>query len=134
MTTATLTRNTEDTSSPTTTTPTTSGRDHAVRRLRDLHADAGQLIAGAEWTPDVEHAVHDLSIQIRRTIAEVSGTGTFVPSRPGDGTPAVVRLRELGVLHRRLTEALRGPVDLETVHRAAIRTSALLDGLAGTLA
>lgn len=134
MTTATLTRTTGDTPSPTRTAITTSDRDQAVRRLRELHARAGQLIAAAGWTPDVEHAVHDLSTEIRRTVAEVSGALTFVPSTPGDGTPPVVRFRELGVLHRRLTEVLRGPVDPEPVHRATARASTLVAVLAGTLA
>lgn len=134
MTTATLSRTTLDTTSRTPTDATTSDRARAGRRLRELHAHAGQLVAAADWTPDVEHAVHDLSIEIRRTITQLSDSRVPVPSTPGDGTPPVVRFRELGVLHRRLTEVLRGPVDPEPVHRATARAGALVAVLAGTLA
>ncbi len=133
MTTATLTRTTGHTAADPSSSATTD-QDQAVRTLRDLHARAGRLVAEAAWTPEIERAVDGLSTEIRRTVAEMSGAGTFEPSTPGDGTPPVVRFRELGVLHRRLTEVLRDPVDPDAVHRATIRTDALVAALAGTLA
>lgn len=108
--------------------------DAPVRRLRELHARAGALIADADWTPAVERAVHDLAAETRRTIAEAAAARSFVPSPPGSETPPVVRFRELGTLQRRLVEVLRGPVDPEAIREATVRTSALVGGFAGTLA
>lgn len=105
-----------------------------ARELRRLHGRAGQLVADTPWTTDVERAVHDLAVEIRRTIAEASGARTAEPSTPGSGIPPAVRFRELGTLQRRLTAVLRGPVDRERVHEATLRTGALVDALAGRLA
>lgn len=114
--------------------PGSASVDPAARQLRRLHAHAGQLVAGAGWTPAVEHLVHALSTETRRTIAEVSGVETFAPSAPGSPVNAIVRLRELGVLQRKLTEVLRRPVDPEPIRRAVARTAAIVADLPGTLA
>lgn len=115
-------------------TPRTAAGDASVRRLRELHARAGHLIADAPHTRQLDRAVFDLAAEIRRSIAELSDRETLVPSTAGSGTPAVVRLRELGTLQRDLLQVLRRSVDPAPLQAAVKRTSVLVGVLAGTLA